>query len=426
MASLVGGLSRGALLEHLSWITLENQEEQRFLGMRFVCIAEGPLLSPAFNPDWSGIDRCIPLSALACAGPDPVACEGRAWDPNCHGHELRATNWEKAQCSTCRNAGIALLAPILISTATYLKVMHGVGIRLSGKDSAINKVSVFFAGVLGSIANLSLMATYFLTCIRTLQRAEIFLEPMMGPGFACVLLATIFKLSASLLQLGLALEVAVNDDDSSEPFREGNLRSRAGFWFLMVAESIGVRITFKGKGMWSVVFRIETSPLHFQVHIRLQQRQNGIEGGIVVGSVVSFTLELNKSGKPQAREAKLEAEKSEQPLEEETGPKGADVLGKVFKGTVKSFNISRGFGFLTCRDLIGTPYAGRDIYVSQTQVPGNRPLSTGHEVDFVLSVNQQGQPQGKDLRMTNTTPELDYLGELPTAQSVGDKLLKMA
>ena len=37
-----------------SRITLENQEEQRFLGMRFVCIAEGPLLSPAFNPDWSG------------------------------------------------------------------------------------------------------------------------------------------------------------------------------------------------------------------------------------------------------------------------------------------------------------------------------------------------------------------------------------
>lgn len=150
----------------------------------------------------------------------------------------------------------------------------------------------------------------------------------------------------------------------------------------------------------------------------------GIEGGIVVGSVVSFTLELNKSGKPQAREAKLEVEKSEQ-AEEETGQKGSDALGKVFKGTVKSFNISRGFGFLTCRDLIGTPYAGRDIYVSQAQVPGNRPLSTGLEVDFVLSVNQQGQPQGKDLRMTNTTPELDYLGELPTAQSVGDKLLKM-
>lgn len=214
MASLVGGLSRGALLEHLSWITLENQEEQRFLGMRFVCIAEGPLLSPAFNPDWSGTDRCIPLSALACRGPDPVACEGRSWDPNC---SATASQLASAQCSTCRHAEKALLLPILLSTATYLKVMHGVGIRLSGKDSAINKVSVFFAGVLGSIANLCLMATYYGTCIRTLQRAEIFLQPMLGPGFACVLLATIFKLSASMLQLCLSLEVAPADEESSEP-----------------------------------------------------------------------------------------------------------------------------------------------------------------------------------------------------------------
>ena len=40
-------------------------------------------------------DQPFPIrSALACAGPDPVACEGRVWDPNCHGHELRATNWD--------------------------------------------------------------------------------------------------------------------------------------------------------------------------------------------------------------------------------------------------------------------------------------------------------------------------------------------
>lgn len=30
--------------------------------------------------------------------------------------------------------------------------------------------------------NLCLMATYYGTCIRTLQRAEIFLQPMLGPG----------------------------------------------------------------------------------------------------------------------------------------------------------------------------------------------------------------------------------------------------
>eukprot|EP00913_Durusdinium_trenchii_P018848 g17711.t1 len=74
--------------------------------------------------------------------------------------------------------------------------MQGVGVRLSGKDSAINKVMVFFAGILG---------------------AEVFLQPMMGPGFTCVLLATIFKLSAALLQLGLPLEVPPTDEESSEP-----------------------------------------------------------------------------------------------------------------------------------------------------------------------------------------------------------------
>lgn len=156
----------------------------------------------------------------------------------------------------------------------------------------------------------------------------------------------------------------------------------------------------------------------------------GIEGGILVGSEVSFTVELNKSGKPQAREARLEAEKSD--LAEVTEPGGtsnasgrerSELLGKVFKGTVKSFNVARGFGFLTCPELKGTAFSGRDIYVSLAQVPDQRPLTTGHEVDFTLAVNQQGQPQGKDLKLMNSSPELDYLGELPTAQSVGDKLL---
>lgn len=156
----------------------------------------------------------------------------------------------------------------------------------------------------------------------------------------------------------------------------------------------------------------------------------GIEGGILVGSEVSFTVELNKSGKPQAREARLEAEKSdlaeaaEPGTSNASGPRAADLLGKVFKGTVKSFNVARGFGFLTCPELKGTPFSGRDIYVSLAQVPDQRPLTTGHEVEFTFAVNQQGQPQGKDLKMMNSSPELDYLGELPTAQSVGDKLLR--
>ncbi|CAK9042293.1 unnamed protein product [Durusdinium trenchii] len=150
----------------------------------------------------------------------------------------------------------------------------------------------------------------------------------------------------------------------------------------------------------------------------------GIEGGIVVGSIVSFTIELDKNGRPQAREARLEADKENEDDQGDHRLRIGDALGKVFKGTVKSFNVSRGFGFLTAPELQRL-FPGKDVYVAQTQVPDNRPLTSGFEVEFTLHVTQQGQPQAKDLKLMNTSPELDYLGEPPTAESVGHKLLSM-
>eukprot|EP00913_Durusdinium_trenchii_P018847 g17710.t1 len=102
----------------------------------------------------------------------------------------------------------------------------------------------------------------------------------------------------------------------------------------------------------------------------------GIEGGIVVGSIVSFTIELDKNGRPQAREARLEADKENEDDQGWAGLRIGDALGKVFKGTVKSFNVSRGFGFLTAPELQRL-FPGKDVYVAQTQVPDNRPLTSG-------------------------------------------------
>ena len=62
-------------------------------------------------------------SALACRGPDPVACEGRSWDPNC---SADASQLASAQCSTCRHAEKALLLPILLSTVTWWGYGDGV------------------------------------------------------------------------------------------------------------------------------------------------------------------------------------------------------------------------------------------------------------------------------------------------------------
>ncbi|CAJ1430498.1 unnamed protein product, partial [Effrenium voratum] len=100
-----------------------------------------------------------------------------------------------------------------------------------------------------------------------------------------------------------------------------------------------------------------------------------IEGGINIGSSVSFILELNKQGKPQARDARVEATRDDKvEKEKESGPLISDLVGKVFKGRVKSFSAARGYGFLTCPELRNT--FPRDIYVSQAQA-GEQPLVGG-------------------------------------------------
>eukprot|EP00931_Biecheleriopsis_adriatica_P078316 TRINITY_DN5177_c0_g1_i1.p1 TRINITY_DN5177_c0_g1~~TRINITY_DN5177_c0_g1_i1.p1 ORF type:complete len:282 (+),score=69.44 TRINITY_DN5177_c0_g1_i1:197-1042(+) len=151
-----------------------------------------------------------------------------------------------------------------------------------------------------------------------------------------------------------------------------------------------------------------------------------VEGGIVIGGTVSFSVEMNKDGKPQARNVVLE-DSTPKPIES-AKPKGGnlnysgypmggpmsnhmghmgqmgmgnpmqakDLAGKVFKGRVKSFNSNRGFGFIFCSDL-QYAFGGRDVYVGVNQVP-NGVLPVGKEYEFQLSIDRQGQPQAKELR----------------------------
>ncbi|CAE6954835.1 unnamed protein product [Symbiodinium sp. CCMP2592] len=100
-----------------------------------------------------------------------------------------------------------------------------------------------------------------------------------------------------------------------------------------------------------------------------------VEGGIKLGSLVSFTLEMSKDGKPQARNARMEAEKVDRPKTSAPGQEARELVGKVFKGRVKSFNATNGFGFLTCEEL-KSKFAGRAWAVEDkksTWVSGNFP-----------------------------------------------------
>mmetsp|Transcript_64130 Transcript_64130/g.150506 ORF Transcript_64130/g.150506 Transcript_64130/m.150506 type:complete len:376 (-) Transcript_64130:207-1334(-) len=144
-----------------------------------------------------------------------------------------------------------------------------------------------------------------------------------------------------------------------------------------------------------------------------------VEGGIVIGSLVSFSLEISKDGRPQARHVKMEAAKADKPQSAVTGPAADELVGKVFKGRVKSFNATNGFGFLMCDELKAK--FGRDIYVTRTQAPSG-PLLPGQEYEFRLFLNAQMQPQARELKSLARPEDYSRLGELPTAQSVGEKL----
>eukprot|EP00415_Alexandrium_ostenfeldii_P001484 UN1484 len=122
---------------------------------------------------------------------------------------------------------------------------------------------------------------------------------------------------------------------------------------------------------------------------------HAVEGGLVIGSTVSFTVEINKNGKPQARQVVLEdVGPGSQMLSGGPGAT-AGIAEKVYVGRVKSFNVGRGFGFVMCSELMHT-FGGRDIYVSKGHAPEGR-LTPGQEVQFHLQVDRYGQPQARDI-----------------------------
>eukprot|EP00928_Gymnodinium_smaydae_P091373 TRINITY_DN75097_c0_g1_i1.p1 TRINITY_DN75097_c0_g1~~TRINITY_DN75097_c0_g1_i1.p1 ORF type:complete len:536 (-),score=116.64 TRINITY_DN75097_c0_g1_i1:103-1665(-) len=116
-----------------------------------------------------------------------------------------------------------------------------------------------------------------------------------------------------------------------------------------------------------------------------------VDGGIVIGGIVSFSIELNAQGKPQARKVCLEAKSAPEPINNTYG----GLQDRIFTGRVKSFSTHRGFGFVVCPDLVAY-LGGVDIYVAKAQVPEGG-LIVGQEVSFALSFDAKGNPQGKNV-----------------------------
>jgi len=144
----------------------------------------------------------------------------------------------------------------------------------------------------------------------------------------------------------------------------------------------------------------------FQQDVTVDWRELERAGTAVdVGSLVSFRIELDEAGAPQARDLQLrapaEAEEDEDVVTrpqkrrkgQETGfvpPVGA--VGDRFIGTIKSFHEGVGVGFIACK----AAYAvfGRDVTIDQHNLAGFR---VGETVSFELATDDLGTPKALEL-----------------------------
>eukprot|EP00929_Paragymnodinium_shiwhaense_P012918 TRINITY_DN12079_c0_g1_i1.p1 TRINITY_DN12079_c0_g1~~TRINITY_DN12079_c0_g1_i1.p1 ORF type:complete len:861 (-),score=75.29 TRINITY_DN12079_c0_g1_i1:566-3148(-) len=84
------------------------------------------------------------------------------------------------------------------------------------------------------------------------------------------------------------------------------------------------------------------------------------------------------------------------PTPEGSGPADSKALQALaassirLKGTIKSFNSARGFGFVSSPDVFEALGADVDIFLHHLQVPGG--VNVGDEVTFCISLGKGGQP----------------------------------
>mmetsp|Transcript_128668 Transcript_128668/g.274639 ORF Transcript_128668/g.274639 Transcript_128668/m.274639 type:complete len:727 (-) Transcript_128668:98-2278(-) len=143
--------------------------------------------------------------------------------------------------------------------------------------------------------------------------------------------------------------------------------------------------------------------------------------GFTQGDRVSFTVVLNNRGQPQAMNLsvgespdppqvasakRLSRSRSDNECDGDGGGDDVSPEGEdnpiVHRGVIKYIDAERGFGFITCPELLAI--YENDVYVAQKQVKG---FEVGKHVRFQIRANKKGQPQAVDLMPNDSAPEAD-------------------
>jgi CspA family cold shock protein len=158
----------------------------------------------------------------------------------------------------------------------------------------------------------------------------------------------------------------------------------------VVGEAKGVVKFFNGQKGFGFIVRDDGGEDVF-VHISAVE-QAGLTG-LAEGQPLEFTL-VDRGGRVSATDLKIDGDPL--PVEEraprERGPQ-RELTGEKASGTVKFFNATKGFGFITRDD--GQPDAF--VHISAVERAGMISLNEGDRIEFELEVDRRGKTAAVNL-----------------------------
>ena len=174
-------------------------------------------------------------------------------------------------------------------------------------------------------------------------------------------------------------------------FRGGGGGGGGGMPPQVVGEAKGVVKFFNGQKGFGFITRDDGGEDVF-VHISAVE-QAGLTG-LAEGQPLEFTL-VDRGGRISATDLKIEGDPL--PVEDrgpprERGPQ-RELTGEKASGTVKFFNATKGFGFITRDD--GQPDAF--VHISAVERAGMISLNEGDRIEFELEVDRRGKTAAVNL-----------------------------
>jgi CspA family cold shock protein len=167
----------------------------------------------------------------------------------------------------------------------------------------------------------------------------------------------------------------------------------------VVGEAKGVVKFFNGQKGFGFIVRDDGGEDVF-VHISAVE-QAGLTG-LAEGQPLDFTL-VDRGGRVSATDLKIEGDplpvEDRGPPRDRAGPGGGgggpqrELTGEKASGTVKFFNATKGFGFITRDD--GQPDAF--VHISAVERAGMISLNEGDRISFELEVDRRGKTAAVNL-----------------------------